>query len=289
MFVGRLKTEIPHSVVYLTKSLPSQGIVRLDLSNNAISVNGAEALYGFLTKAQTLKTFYLSNCGLGIMGSGHIARGLLDGKLDLEELTIARNRLEEEGGSNIAKAVEGMPSIRKLVVFQNFIRDIGMQKILASLANKEHLEHLDVNDNCIRGVSVSHLCTLIRTCPNLVALNVSDCNITSDSNPKIIEAIQESQIRLHSLGYNYNELGEDPEVALKFLRVLLERNPALKRLDITGNDFNKKVRTVYEEAKKTNSSLRMTPFEDDDEDDDEDSLVQKEALALGDFTKLSLE
>lgn len=41
----------------------------------------------------------------------------------------------------------------------------------------------------------------------------------------------------------------------------------IKRLDITGNDFNKKTKKAYEKAFEGNNVL--SKFDDDDEDDEE--------------------
>lgn len=48
----------------------------LNLSNNAISVNGSKAMVPFLKQAKGLKALLISNCGLGILGITEIAEGL---------------------------------------------------------------------------------------------------------------------------------------------------------------------------------------------------------------------
>ena len=50
-----------------------KNVTYLNISNNAVSVNGAKALVPFLSQALTLKTFLISNCGLGILGMTEIA------------------------------------------------------------------------------------------------------------------------------------------------------------------------------------------------------------------------
>ena len=63
------------------------------------------------------------------------------------------------------------------------------------------------------------------------------------------------------MGYNFAEL--DEELAIRFLAVMKEC--PLKRLDITGNEFGKKVKKAYSEAIKEGVLSRF----DDDEDEEE--------------------
>ena len=66
------------------------------------------------------------------------------------------------------------------------------------------------------------------------------------------------------MGYNFAELEE--ELALQFLGVMKEC--PLIRLDITGNDWGKKVKKAYTEAIKEGVLSRF----EDDEDEEEEML-----------------
>ena len=66
------------------------------------------------------------------------------------------------------------------------------------------------------------------------------------------------------MGYNFAELEE--ELAYRLLTVMKEC--PLKRLDITGNDFGKKVKKAYSEAIKEG----VLSIFDDDEDEEEEVL-----------------
>lgn len=63
------------------------------------------------------------------------------------------------------------------------------------------------------------------------------------------------------MGYNFAEL--DTELALELLDVL--KTCPLKRLDIVGNDFSKKVKKAYTEGIAAGVLSRF----DDDDDDEE--------------------
>jgi hypothetical protein len=75
------------------------------------------------------------------------------------------------------------------------------------------------------------------------------------------------------LGFNYAEL--DEELSLELLDVL--RQCPLKRLDITGNDFNKKVKKAYAAAFPT---AVLSRFDDEDEDGEEEVLKLFEELKI---------
>lgn len=60
------------------------------------------------------------------------------------------------------------------------------------------------------------------------------------------------------VGYNFAELEE--ELAYRFLEVM--RSCPMKRLDITGNDFSKKVKKAYSEAFKEAEGV-LSKFDDD--------------------------
>jgi hypothetical protein len=62
--------------------------LKLDLSNNALSISGAEALSNFLYQASSLQVLLVNNCGLGIDGVTIICEQLKRGTPNLEILVI---------------------------------------------------------------------------------------------------------------------------------------------------------------------------------------------------------
>lgn len=64
------------------------------------------------------------------------------------------------------------------------------------------------------------------------------------------------------MGFNFIELEKD--LALRLLEVVKEC-PNLKRLDITGNDFNKSTKKKYTEAFEGKEGV-LSKFEDDDDE-----------------------
>lgn len=84
--MSRGKTELSQSVLALTNALISKPVLKLDLSNNALSISGAEALSAFLLQASSLQVFLVNNGGLGIDGVTIICDQLKRGTPNLEIL-----------------------------------------------------------------------------------------------------------------------------------------------------------------------------------------------------------
>jgi Ran GTPase-activating protein 1 len=108
LFTGRLKSEIPEVLLYMTSGLmlSSAKLDTLDLSDNAIGPVGMPSLLPFLEShsCETLKTLRLNNCGLGVGGGQILAKGLVRLK-SLKTLVCGRNRLEILGSQAIGNAL----------------------------------------------------------------------------------------------------------------------------------------------------------------------------------------
>lgn len=108
IFVARGKLEIPESILAISHGLQGSGLLRLDISNNAVNVYGAENLLHYLKQASTLQVLLISNCGLGPLGVAHIAEGL-KGTPQLRTFSIGRNRMENPGIQSISNSLQYVP------------------------------------------------------------------------------------------------------------------------------------------------------------------------------------
>lgn len=162
----------------------------IDLSNNAVGPNGSQALSGYLKNATGLRVFHINNCGLGIQGATTIAEALKEGKVDLEVISMGRNRLEDKGATAIASALAEMKSIREVHLFQNVIREGGMVPLLEALAGKPELHTLDISDNFINEKSIDAFCSFLEKTPSLKNLNISDCNMELDLAKRVVDALE---------------------------------------------------------------------------------------------------
>ena len=108
LFTGRLKTEIPEVLNFVTTgiTLSEAKLKVLDLSDNAIGPVGMPSLLPFLQSdsCKTLEILRLNNCGLGIGGGQILAKGL-ENLTNLKTLICGRNRLEIKGAQAIGNAL----------------------------------------------------------------------------------------------------------------------------------------------------------------------------------------
>jgi len=103
MFVGRLKEDLPKSLAELVKALLGKKIEYLDLSDNAFGPIGVQSFDFLLRCCPTIKELHIENNGLGPEGAEMVAQALLESNIQLETLSISRNRLEDKGAICFAK------------------------------------------------------------------------------------------------------------------------------------------------------------------------------------------
>lgn len=181
---------------------------------------------------------------------------------------MARNRIEDAGAMQVADALKNLKNLKELHIYQNFIRNEGMFEVFASLQGCQNLEFVDVQDNYVKEQTASNLANLVKSNKNLKNLNLSDCNMTEEENEVLLDALEEANLALEKVGFNYNSLSS--EQAKRFLNILLQ-NKSIKRLDIKGNDFRSKTKKYYKE-KIEEAGLSediLSKFESDSEDEDE--------------------
>jgi len=108
MFTGRLKSEIPNALKFLTNGITTSGayLEELDLSDNAFGPIGIRALIPFLQcdSCSLLKILRLNNNGLGIEGGKLLGEALADLKC-LKVFICGRNRLENEASAVIGNSL----------------------------------------------------------------------------------------------------------------------------------------------------------------------------------------
>ena len=159
------------------------------MSNNAISLAGAKAISNFLENSPNLRILHISNGGVGPEGAVIIANALKAGKIPLEIISIARNRLENLGATALGEYLKDNKNIKEIHVFQNVIRKEGMIPLIDSLIDKDVIT-VDISDNFINEESVDKFCEFLEKNKSVKNLNVSDCNIDDKSARRIVESFQ---------------------------------------------------------------------------------------------------
>lgn len=180
----------------------------LNISNNSIGgVVILQAIEGLLQSTKSLKILNVNNCQLGPNGGGYLARVLTTRKdlfakddtplmknpsrkqLQLWDLQCSRNRMGDMAMRDIAILIEEMGSIEKLDVSANNAK-YGLRLVLKALfKSKMTLRDLQISCNKSVNKSIRPLEQLIRVCPNLETLEISDLNMKPKHQAVISDAI----------------------------------------------------------------------------------------------------
>lgn len=89
----------------------------LNLSDNAFGPTGIKSFDFLLKSTPSLKTFKVTNCGLGPEGGEMIAQALKENKdLKLQHFSAGRDRLENKGITALAGVFQEMKSLEVIDV-----------------------------------------------------------------------------------------------------------------------------------------------------------------------------
>ena len=134
---------------------------RLDLSNNFIGQEGAEAFGVVLRFSYTLYELNLSRNNIGDEGVEVIARGLRENAdTQLRRLDLSWNGIKDDGARNLSYMLRDNSVLAYLNLKSNFICDPGVKALALSLPYSMVLEELDLTGNQMRdpGPLVEALC-----------------------------------------------------------------------------------------------------------------------------------
>jgi Ran GTPase-activating protein 1 len=156
MFTQRKIPEIHPALSRFTEVfLLSNRLAVLDLSDNALNLDGAKAICPLLKRCMTLKELYLHNTGLGPYGGTFIADALLEAcqtgrslgtPYKLERFVLGRSRLETSG-MQLAKALAAIGTLVEVQIPQNGLNDDAMVALFKAMACNPNLEILNLSDN----------------------------------------------------------------------------------------------------------------------------------------------
>ena len=207
----------------------------LNLSDNALSIVGAEKISNFIRCSVSLKNLLLANCGLGPEGAEILADSLIESPANLETLDVARNRMKGDGGNSIAKYLDHYNSIMSLNVGSNSIDQDGMEPLLKALAKSQQtLTDLFIQDNMIDHDTFGALIDLIKSC-GLQKLDISDSGINKRKRQKkIIETMEESEFKNTIVEFKWNNDIEQKKIADKLFDSLLNYPENLKLVCASG-------------------------------------------------------
>lgn len=292
LFTGRLKDEIPRSLEYLLPVLTKGKNLRIvNLSDNAFGLQTIEPVEDFIAKAVYMQHLILSNNGMGPFAGARIGKSLyrlsvLKQKLkepSLKTFICGRNRLENGSITYLSIGLKAHKDLEIVKLYQNGIRPQGIAKlILQGLRYNKKLTILDLQDNTITKKSAVVLSENLNNWGLLKELNVNDCLLNPLGSLHLVKAFNSNEILLNfeSLRLQYNELDNE---ALEILtKVIKNKLPNLKILELNGNRFPEENSFIDEinEIFKERGFGELDELDDleeiDSEDEEEESESEKE-------------
>lgn len=282
MFTGRLKSEIPDAVRYLSAGmmLSKASLTELDLSDNAFGPIGAGALVPLLSSpcCFQLQILRLNNNGLGTGGAELLAKALTTciaestqaGRpLALRTFICGRNRLENVGATAMGAVFGKMHSLEEVAMPQNGIYHEGIAAVAKGLMANKNLRILNLNDNTFTLKGATQMAEALKHLEHLETINFGDCLIKTPGAVAIAQALKEGHNELKEVNLGYNELTLDGGIAVV---EALKDKPLLELLELDGNKFGAEGVDKLEALMDTAGKLdKLCAFSDDEgcEEDEE--------------------
>jgi len=283
MFTGRLKTEIPEALRFLSSGimLASAKLAEIDLSDNAFGPIGVDGILELLRSeaCYSLKELRLNNNGLGIGGGKKLALALMDchtassgakRPLALKVFVSGRNRLENDGAKALAQVFKTLRSLEEVAMPQNGIYHEGISALAEAFSVNPHLKVINLNDNTFTEIGAASMCAAIAKLHNLETINFGDCLLKTEGATSVAAVLKVGHSKLQEVHLGFNEIREEGGVSLA--ESMLGK-PRLQLLDIDGNQFGEegcdRISAILEGMDKLHA---LGPLEDDEGDggDDED-------------------
>ncbi|XP_013775322.1 ran GTPase-activating protein 1-like [Limulus polyphemus] len=290
MFTGRLKTEIPEALNYLSAGimLAPAYLVELDLSDNAFGPVGVPGIVPLLKSSScfTLQELKLNNNGLGIEGGKMLAQALMDSHkaskntatpFSLKVFVCGRNRLENEGAKAFASVFKALGTLEEVQMPQNGIYHEGIGALASALASNSNLRHINLNDNTFTDKGAKAFAEALSSLQRLEVINFGDCLIKTQGAEALGKALMDSQYALKELCLGFNEIGQEGGVAIA---EAMRGKEKLEKLELDGNHFGNEgcemIERVMEAVGKLEKLGSLSDDEGSDSDEDEDEEDEEE-------------
>lgn len=288
LFTGRLRTEIPDAVRFLSSGmlLAKATLTELDLSDNAFGPIGAGALLPLLSSPVCfqLEVLRLNNNGLGTGGAEFVAKALTKcledstkaGKpLALRTFICGRNRLENVGAIAMGAVFGKLHSLEEVALPQNGIYHEGIAALANGLMSNKNLRILNLNDNTFTVKGARHMAQALRHLDNLEVINFGDCLLKTAGAKEIANSLKDGHSALKEVNLGNNEVALDGGLAIV---EALKGKPDLESLELDGNKFGPEGVNMLEAIMEAVGKIEaLCAFSDDEGVDDEEEEDEEEA------------
>ncbi|KAI0986718.1 hypothetical protein GJ496_009008 [Pomphorhynchus laevis] len=284
VFTGRLKTEIPQALDNLFAEIRNSKVKlrELNLSDNAFGPIGMSSLLSILKSSccHELEILRLHNNGLGIQGARALAESLIflssrARTLKLKTFICGRNRLENEGATELAKALQLSSSLEEIQMPQNGIGAKGVLAMFEALRNHKQIKTISFNDNTITGEGTAPIAQILQEMTSLEYLNIGDCLLENQGALEIAQSISNLHC-LRVLIMSSNEIDDDSAI-----QVLdsLRNNRSINLIVLEDNETSDKLTDhIDKEWSKTDvnilTSTQNEEYSSNESDSNSESTVK---------------
>ena len=197
-------------IVPLAKVMRSCDLHNLDLCENNITPEGAEALAEGLKSCRNLQKLDISDNEISY-GAAALPVGLKHCK-KLTELDISNNNIKS-AAVDLAGGLGYCTNLLKLYVSDNNIGPKGGAAIAAALTHCSDLQILDFSNNCIGSEGAVALADMLQSCRHMPSLNLTDNGI-GDVGSKALSANLKYCSHIEELILSSNAIHLDGAAAL---------------------------------------------------------------------------
>ena len=205
-------------------------LVKLDISCNTLSDEGAAAVSGCLKVNNILKELNISKNQITSEGAMTIAEAL-QLNTALVKLDISRNMLSDKGALSITDCLKiNNCTLQELNISQNGITSNGAMGIAEAIQLNTTLMKLDISCNKLLDEGATAISNSLKSNNVLLELNILNSGITNVGATKIADAIQ-SNASLTKLDISNNTLSIKGASAISDC---LKNNKTLQELNISS-------------------------------------------------------
>jgi len=244
----------------------------------------------FLVNNRSFQILRLNNNGLGPEGGAIIAKALYEsaqlskkeGKpSNLRTVICGRNRLEDGSATAWSEAFAAHAGLVEIKMPQNGIRPDGIASLVRGIAACKNLQHLDLQDNTFGETGSDALSQELRSWPELVTLNLSDCHLVDEGNASaVVETLAVgSNTKLQLLQLQNNNL--DSQSFSYLAEGITVHLPALKKLELQWNEMEEEDESIISlrAALKRRGGTVVVDDEEEEEDGDEEEKEETAPIA----------
>lgn len=220
---------------WLTESLTeNRKVTGLWLKRNPIGDAGVEAIVSMLEQNKRLRVLDLVNTGIGIQGIRSLCRVLAGNPCRIERLYLGGNALDRQAAVELAQVLRTNTKLQGLYLNVGNLGNAGATEIAQGLLGNTTLRELGLASNGIERAGIESICAAICDHPALIGLDFGCSPSTRVLNAKrnVIDRI-----------------------AVGFVVEMLERNPTLQRLDLSGTGIGQTQHALIEAALLASASM----------------------------------